>query len=218
MGAANFEKSVHFLVWNKLRNSISIALACGWLLPCVLCRSVCAVEERGYLEGRGGEGSIRNRAAVSVPPRRGPASSVKGYVSFRAANPPAELPLPHIRTAAAQRRTRPTVSKAVSHGGSRLQSNAAAVGKHSHCFPSPRGSISQSLDREVERQIPRERRGRRETDSCSSPRPTSMLLLDETQSFAGRCPPAAPWPLRAEGGIHDPGRGGRLEAGGDGAD
>lgn len=35
------------------------------------------------------EALVKTRAAVSVPPWWGPASSVKAYVSFGAANPPA---------------------------------------------------------------------------------------------------------------------------------
>lgn len=100
---------------------------------------------------------MRERAAVQVPPWRGPASSVKGYVSFGAANPPARQPLPHNRTAAAQRGARPTVSKAVSHRGSRLREErrlhekSRKQEKRSQGFSSRGGGIGQSLDREVAR-------------------------------------------------------------------
>lgn len=116
LGEANFETSLHVIVWNKLINRQRVG-GCSHH-ACYVDLSVLWRNEGGggwIWKDEEGEGCARNSAAVRDPPRTGPASSVKGYVSFGAANPPAPLPLPHNRTAATGRRTRPTVSEAVSH-------------------------------------------------------------------------------------------------------
>lgn len=62
---------------------------CGHLLLHMLCISQSVMEEWCFFE-RGGAGD-EHRSAVGVPPQQGPSSSMKGYVSFLAANPPACL-------------------------------------------------------------------------------------------------------------------------------
>lgn len=57
---------------------------------------MCSVVLCMLWRGEGGVGwgrvvSAEQLSAVRVPPRRGPGSSVKGYVSFSAASPPACL-------------------------------------------------------------------------------------------------------------------------------
>lgn len=109
LGEANLETSLHVIVWNVLINRQRVG---GCSHACYVDLSVLWRNGGIWKDGEG-EGCARNSAAVRDPPRMGPASSVKRYVSFRAANPPALPPLPHNRTAATRRRTRPTVTEAV---------------------------------------------------------------------------------------------------------